>query len=52
MDAYNTVKNYFDALVEGDAPRLIEMMASADYYVKIGTDVGEFVEGGETAIDY
>ena len=52
MDAYHAVKNYFDALVAGDAPRLIGMMSSADYYVKIGTDAGEFVEGGENAIDY
>lgn len=52
MNAHNTVKTYFDALVTGDAPRLIEMMSSADYYVKIGTQVGESVEGIENAIDY
>ena len=52
MDAHNKVKNYFDALVAGDAPRLIEMMSSADYYVKIGTQVGESVEGNENAIEY
>lgn len=52
-DAYHTVKNYFDALVARDAERLIEMMSSADYYVKIGTDMGELVKGGEAAIvDY
>lgn len=51
-DAYHTVKNYFDALVARDAQRLIEMMSSADYYVKIGTDMGEIVKGGEEAIDY
>jgi ketosteroid isomerase-like protein len=52
-DAYHTVKNYFDALVARDAQRLIEMMSSADYYVKIGTDMGEIVKGGEAAIvDY
>ena len=52
MDAYHTVKNYFDALVERDVPRLIDVMSSADYYVKIGTDIGEVVEGGENAINY
>ena len=52
MDAYHTVKNYFDALVARDAPRLIGMMSSVDYYVKIGTDAGEYVESGTNAIDY
>ena len=52
MNAYETVKNYFDALVAGDAQRLLEMISPADYYVKIGTDEGEFVEGGRNAIDY
>jgi ketosteroid isomerase-like protein len=52
MNAYDTVKNYFEALTSGDASRLIEMMSSADYYVKIGTDSGEFVEGGKNAINY
>jgi ketosteroid isomerase-like protein len=52
MNAHNTVKTYFDALVAGDAPGLIEMMSSADYYVKIGTQVGESVEGNENAIEY
>ena len=52
-DAYHTVKNYFDALVAGDAERLIAMMSSVDYYVKIGTDRGEIVKGDENAIvDY
>lgn len=52
MDAHATVKNYFDALAAGDAARLIKMMSSANYYVKIGTEAGEFVEGGENAADY
>ena len=52
MDAHDTVKSYFNALAAGDAPRLIEMMSSASYYVKIGTEAGEFVEGGENAADY
>ena len=52
MTAHHVVQSYFDALVAGDAPRLIEMMSAADYYVKIGTEPGEFVEGGENAIAY
>ena len=52
MDAHDTVTNYFDSLVAGDAPRLIEVMSSANHFVKIGTDVGEFLEGNETAADY
>jgi len=52
MNAYETVKSYFDALVAGDAQRLLELISSADYYVKIGTDEGELVEGGRNAIDY
>ena len=52
MNAHDTVKNYFDALVAGDAPRLIEMMSSADHYVKIGTDVGESLEGSLNTADY
>lgn len=52
MDAHDTVKSYFDSLVAGDASRLIGMMSSANHFVKIGTDAGEFVEGSETAADY
>ena len=52
MDAYQTIKNYFDALTAGDAGRLIEMMSLADYYVKIGTEPDEHIEGGANARDY
>jgi ketosteroid isomerase-like protein len=52
MNPYETVKTYFDALVSGDAQRLISLMSSADYYLKIGTDAGEVVKGGENAADY
>ena len=52
MNAHQTVKNYFDALVAGDADRLIEMMSSTECYVKIGTEPGEYVEGGANAGDY
>ena len=44
-NAHDTVKTYFDALVVGDAETLIAMMLPASYYVKIGTDVDEVVEG-------
>ncbi|MCZ6676538.1 MAG: nuclear transport factor 2 family protein [Candidatus Poribacteria bacterium] len=52
MDADQTVKSYFEALMAGDADRLIEMMSSTDYYVKVGTEPDEHVEGGENAGDY
>ena len=52
MNARQTVETYFDALVRGDASRLIALMSTADHYVKIGTDVGEFVEGGFNAAEY
>ena len=51
-DAYRTVTEYFDALVAGDIERLAGMMSSAEFYVKIGTDAGEVIEGGENALDY
>jgi ketosteroid isomerase-like protein len=50
--AFQTVRSYFDALTAGDADRLIEMMSSADYYVKIGTGPGEHIEGSEKAPGY
>ena len=52
MDACQTVKAYFDALITGDTDRLIEMMSLADHYVKIGTEPDEHIEGGENARDY
>ncbi len=51
-DAYRAVTEYFDALVSGDVERLAEMMSAAEYYVKIGTDAGEVVEGGDNAFEY
>ena len=52
MDACQTVKTYFDALITGDTDRLIKMMSLADHYVKIGTEPDEHIEGGENARDY
>lgn len=51
-DAYRTVTEYFDTLVSGDVDRLSGMMSSAEFYVKIGTDAGEVIEGGENALGY
>ena len=44
-NAHDTVKAYFDALIVGDAETLIAMMLPASYYVKIGTDADEVVQG-------
>ena len=52
MDAHQTVKAYFDALIIGDTGLLIKMMSLADHYVKIGTEPEEHIEGGENARDY
>ena len=52
MNAMETVQAYFGALTTGDAGRLIGMMSDAPYFVKIGTDEGEFVEGGLNAESY
>ncbi len=52
MDACQTVQAYFDALIAGDTDRLIKMMSWADYYVKIGTEPDEHIEGGKNARDY
>ena len=51
-DAHRTVTEYFDALVSGNIERLAGMMSSADFYVKIGTDAEEVIEGGEHALEY
>ena len=52
MDACQTVKAYFDALITGKTDRLIKMMSLADHYVKIGTEPDEHIEGGKNARDY
>ena len=51
-NAHDTVKAYFDALVVGDAETLIAMMLPAAYYVKIGTDADEVVEGSADITTY
>ena len=51
-NAHDTVKSYFDALVDRDAETLIAMMLPATHYVKIGTDAGEFVEGSTAIAAY
>ena len=52
MDAHQTVKTYFDALIKGDTAQLIKMMSLANHYVKIGTEPDEHIEGGENAREY
>lgn len=52
QNAHDTVKAYFDALVSKDAETLIAMMLPAAYYVKIGTDADEVVEGSTEIAAY
>lgn len=52
MDARKTVQAYFDALTAGDARRLISLMSRASYYVKIGTDENEYIQGRKNIPEY
>lgn len=52
QNAHDTVLAYFDALTGGSAEKLNAMMLPATYYVKIGTDVDEIVEGGTEIAAY
>ncbi len=52
MNAVKTLEAYFDALVAGDAERLIALISRADHFVKIGTDDGEYIQGGSKVADY
>ena len=52
MTARQTVEAYFEALTSGDAEALIQMISSADHLIKIGTDEGEVVHGGDKATEY
>ena len=52
MNAQETVHAYFTELTVGDAQKLIALMSDEPYFVKIGTDVNEFVEGGLNASNY
>ena len=51
-NAHDTVKAYFDALVDRDAETLIAMMLPTSHYVKIGTDADEVVEGSAEIAAY
>ena len=51
-NAHDTVKAYFDALVDRDAETLIAMMLPTSHYVKIGTDADEVVEGSAEIAEY
>lgn len=52
MNARQTVETYFAALTTDDADQLIELISPADHFVKIGTEPGEYVEGGGLAAQY
>ncbi|MCY4603133.1 MAG: nuclear transport factor 2 family protein [Gemmatimonadetes bacterium] len=52
MNARQTVEAYFAALTTGDADRILDLISSADHFVKIGTEPGEYVEGGGLATQY
>ena len=52
MNARQTVEAYFAALTTGDADRLIALISPADHFVKIGTEPGEYIEGGGRAAQY
>ena len=52
MNARQTVEAYFAALTTGDADRLIDLISPADHFVKIGTEPGEYIEGGGRAAQY
>ena len=51
-NAHDTVKSYFDALVDRDAGTLVDLMLPATHYVKIGTDADEVVEGSAAIAAY
>ncbi len=52
INARHAVTQYCEALVAGDLQRLAELLSSADYCIKVGTDVGEIVKGGRNVLDY
>ena len=52
LNARHTVTQYCEALVDGDFERLAGLISSADYCLKVGTDVGEIVKGGRNVLDY
>ena len=51
-NAHDTVTAYFNALAARDAETLIALMLPTAHYVKIGTDVGEVVEGSTEIATY
>jgi len=52
VTARQTVDAYFEALTSGDADALIQMISAESHFIKIGTDEGEIVHGGEKAAEY
>ena len=51
-NAHDVVTSYFDALIARDAETLIAMMLPTTYYVKIGTDADEVVQGSTEIAAY
>jgi ketosteroid isomerase-like protein len=47
-----TIDAYFDALTADDAAKLLSLISEDDHFIKIGTDAGEIVRGGQNARDY
>lgn len=52
QNAHDTVRKYFDALINRDAETLTSLMLPRTYYVKIGTDADEVIEGAEGITAY
>ena len=52
MTVRETIDAYFDALTAGDAAKLLSLISEDDHFIKIGTDAGEIVRGGQNARDY
>lgn len=50
MTPRETIDAYFDALVAGDADRLLSLLS--DGFLKIGTDAGEVATGASEIADY
>ena len=52
MTVRQTLDTYFATLRAGDAAKLLALISKDDHFIKIGTDAGEIVRGGQNARDY
>ena len=52
MTVRQTLDTYFATLTAGDAAKLLALISKDDHFIKIGTDAGEIVRGGQDARDY